>query len=183
MSFRKLVTALVFLLILLALGTSDFFLTRDTLRFPLQEGVTKQTGPDVVAIATAQGFTVAETTEQNLLPHVIPLGARSTFSTHVLLKDDDRAATIGWIDAPDVKAIFTALRKNLRPQFSAELEDLIDETQSEPGKPPRDILSFRDPGILDDRAVFVRVRERLYELHVKEDRVSDIDKLIDALTE
>ncbi len=174
---------MAFTLILLTFGTADYLLTRSTLRLPSPAGVTKQVGPDVLAAAESLGFTIAETTEQNLLPHVIPPGARSTFSAHVLLKDNDRAATIGWIDAPDVKSIFTALRKTLRLSFSDALEDLVDETQSQSGKPPRDVLSFRDPAIHPDRLLFVRIRERLYEFHVTAGQEREIDMLIDALTE
>ena len=179
----KSLVAIIFLLILLLLGTTDVLLTKGTLRFPPQEGVAKKTGPDVILIAEAQGFAIIETTEQNLLPTVLSAAARSTFTARVLLKDDDRAATIGWIDSPDVKEIFTELRKHLRSSFSPRLTDLIDVTQTAEGKAPRDVLSFRDTGILEDWALFVRVRERLYELHVKEGREGEINALIDALTE
>lgn len=181
---RKISVVHVFVLILLALGTADYFLTHDAWKLPsANEGISKKAEPDVVAIAEAQGFSVTNTTERNLIPSAIPIESRQKFSARVLLKYDDRAATVGWIDSPDVKDIFTELRKTLRPSFSTALFDLIDETQSQSGKPPRDILSFRDAGILEDRAVFVRVRERLYEFHVKNGHEREIDKLIDALTE
>jgi hypothetical protein len=83
----------------------------------------------------------------------------------------------------DVKTIFTNLRKSLRISFSPDLKDVIDETQSEPGKPPRDVLSFLDPAIAPDRLLFVRIRQRLYEFHVTAGSEKDVNELIDALTD
>lgn len=181
---HKILSALGFILILLALGTADYFIAHDSIKFPpAHEGTAKKTGPDVVAVAEAQGFAVTDTTELNILPAVLPIASRGAFFSRVLLKDNDRAATIGWMDSSDVKRIFTALRKRLRQSFSPSLADMIDETQSQDGKPPRDVLSFRDPGIMEERAVFVRIRERIYEFHVKEGFERDINRLIDALTE
>ncbi|MBI2636231.1 hypothetical protein HYW84_02810 [Candidatus Peregrinibacteria bacterium] len=181
---HKILSALGFILILLALGTADYLITRDSIKFlPAQEGTAKHIGPDVVAVAAAHGFAVTDTTERNILPAVLPVASRGTFFPRVLLKDNDRAATIGWIDSSDVKMIFTMLRKHLRQSFSPSLADLIDETQSQAGKPPRDVLSFRDSGIMEERAVFVRIKERIYELHVKEGFERDMNRLIDALTE
>ncbi len=181
---KKLLIAAGFICVLLLLGTSDVLLTKGTLHLPKQDdGIAKKAGPDVVKIAEAQGFTVTETTEQNLLPIVLSPGAKATFTARVLLQDDDRVATIGWIDSQDVKEIFTDVRKLLRSSFSMRLTDLTDETQTAQGMAPRDVLSFRDPAILEDRALFVRVRERLYELHVKEGREGEMNALIDALTE
>lgn len=169
--------------ILLILGAADLMLTRGTLRFPMQTtGVAKMSGPDVTAVAQAQGFTVAETTEKNILPTILPADVAETFTARVLLKENDRAATVAWIDSPDVKTFFTTLKKHLRSSFSEKLTDLVDESRTQPGTPPQDILSFRDPAIHDDRLLFVRVRERLYELHVKEGRQEDVDRLMEALT-
>ena len=182
---RKLLVTVAFILILIGLGTADALLTRGTLRLPSteQEGIAKKLGPDAIAIASVQGFTVAATTEQNLLPKILSSTMQSQFAAKVLLMSDDRVATMGWIDSPDVQTLFMTLRKNLRSSFSPKLQDLIDETQSEKDKPPRDVLSFLDPAIHSDRLLFVRIRERLYEFHVSAGHEVDIDKLIDTLTE
>src|SRR3989338_7409676 len=103
MSYRKFLIASGFVLILLGLGTADYFITKGTLRFPPQEGVAKQAGPEARAVALSRGFTIAETTEQNILPPLLSPEVRARFSAAVLLKDDDRAATMGWIDSPQVK--------------------------------------------------------------------------------
>lgn len=179
---QKILATAFFTLILLTLGTADYVLTQGTLKLPPREGIAKKAEPDVATVAESQVFTVTETTERQLLEERAVKGKRTVWG-RVLLKENDRAATIAWIDAPDVKEIFTALRKDLRPKFSSDFHDLIDETQSQPGKPPRDVLSFRDPRVHPERLLFVRVRERLYELHVKEGHEKDIDGLIDALTE
>ena len=106
-----------------------------------------------------------------------------TLNARVLLKNDDRAATVAWIESPEVKEHLASLKKHLRPLFSSALADLVDRTETPRGGAPRDLLSFRDPAMLEDRAFFVRVRERLYEFHVKEEYEKEIDTLIDALTE
>lgn len=179
---RKILIVVGFLLVLILLGGADILLTRGTLRFPVTDGgVAKQKGVDVEFIANAHRFIVAEATEQNMLPALLPAG--SVFNTRVLLKEDDRAATIGWTDSPEVKVIFTALKKKLRSSFSPQLKDLIDETQSEEGKPPRDVLSFHDPALHSDRLLFVRIRERLYEFHITPGHEAEIDELVDSLTD
>ena len=178
---RKFLVGALFVAVLVGLGTTDALFTRGTLKLPPPEGIAKQPGPDVVAVAQAQGFTALETTEKELLTTVLPTTV--TLYARVLLKNDDRAATVAWIESPDVKDHFVALKKHLRPLFSSALADLVDRTETPRRRAPRDLLSFRDPEILEGKAVFVRVRERLYELHVKEGQEEQINRLLDALTE
>lgn len=180
---QKSLATIAFALILLSLGVADALLTRGTLKLPAQSpaGVAKKAGPDVQAIARTQGFAIAPTTEAFLFARVLPPGA--PLSAIVLLRENDRAAAVGWIDSPEVKSILAALKERLRGSFSSRLTDLIDETRSDPGRPPRDVLSFRDPGILPDRVVIVRVRERLYEFHVRAGEEEVIDNLLNTLTE
>ena len=180
-STKKFLTALGFLLLLLALGSADALLTRGTLHFPTDGGVGKKLEPDVVAIAQATGFSVTDSGEEFLLQKIVPPG--TVISSHVLLRNNDRAGAIGWVESGEVKTTFRILKEKLRSSFSTQLKDLIDETQTEAGKPPRDILSFHDPAILGDRVVFARVRQRLYEFHVTAGKEADMNALVDALTE
>ena len=181
---QKVFLTIAFMAVLVGLGVTDAMLTGGTLRIPgrgADEGVTKNSGPAVLAIVHEQGFDDAASSEKNLLESVIPPG--TALSSHALLKDNDRVATLAWIDLPDVKEIFTALRRHLRSSFSPAVKDLIDETQAEPGKPPRDMLSFYDPKLHPDRLVFVRVRQRVYEFHVTVGKEAEVNRLVDALTE
>lgn len=173
----KLLAAGIFVLILLVLGTADATLTRETLRLPGEFSAE----PDVIAVSEAHGFSVSNTTEQQLLGAVVPNG--TVLSSRVLLLRNDRAATVAWVDSPNVTSYFTELRKVLRPVFSPQLRDLIDESQPEHGKAARDVLSFSDPAIHSDRLLFVQVRNRLYEFHVSPGSEAPVDDLLDALTE
>ncbi len=170
---------------LIGLGTTDALLTRSTLRIPERNGadggVRKKPGPDVVATAQARGFAVTDTSDTFLLTKILPPG--TMLPSHTLLQENDRVGALAWVDSPDVKRTLRILREHLRSSFSAGLQHLIDETQSEPGKPPRDILSFRDPAILGERVVFARVRERLYEFHVTAGKEAAVDGLLNTLTE
>ncbi len=184
-SSKKSLVTLGFLLILIGLASADAIITRGTLHIPERNGadggVSKKPGPDVVAVTLAQGFAVTDTSDTFLLTTILPPG--TTLSSRTLLQNDDRVGALAWIDSPDVKRTLRILREHLRSSFSKELQNLIDETQSEAGKPPRDILSFRDPAILGERVVFARVRERLYEFHVTAGKEASIDGLLNALTE
>ncbi len=183
-SIRKTIITAGFILILLMLGTTDALLTRNTIRMPgsgIDDGIAKMPEPAVFPILQEQGFAVANTTEPELLQRAIPVTLPLT--SQVLLLDNDRVATIAWVETPEVKNIFTLLRRQLRASFTAELRDLIDETQTEPGKPPRDVVSFFDPGMNASRLVFVRVRQRLYELHVTPGKEAEMDRLVNALSE
>ena len=180
-SAKKTAVAIIFLLILAGLGTTDALLTRGTLRLPTVESETTQPGLDVVTLVESKGFTATETDEQFLLEKILLPG--TPVASRVLLKDNDRVSALAWIETQDVKHVFTSLKESLRGSFSPDLKDLIDETQSEPGKPPRDVLSFSDPAILPDRVLFTRVRQRLYEFHVTPGKEADVDGLLNALTE
>ncbi len=180
-SIQKLLATLGFLAILLILGTADALLTGGTLRMPASAGVVKQSGPDVLALLQARGFVIEETNEDFLLQAILPPGTPLT--SRVLLQNNDRVAALAWIDSPDVKRSLATLRGKLHASFSPDLRDLIDETQSQLGKPPRDLLSFSDPTIHSERIVFARVRQRLYEFHVRDGKEKEIDSLVDAFTE
>ncbi len=179
---RSALLALAFVVILVILGATDALLTRSSWRMPgsFEDGVAKKGEPDVTAIVQRQGFAIAETSEPQLLRN-LPVPLR--LQTRVLLKDNDRVATLAWAETPDVKDVFTLLRKHLRQAFSPQMQDLIDETQTEPGKPPRDMLSFFDLALHTDRIVFVRVRQRLYELHVTAGKEPLVDGVVNALSE
>ena len=180
---RKSLVAAAFVGILVLLGVADGFGTRDSLLLPEQAvaGIPKQTGPDIKTIVGTQGLTVLASSEEQLLAKVLPPG--TPMESYVLLQNNDRLATIASVDDPDVRQWLLKLKVVLQASFSPGLRDLIDERQTETGKPPRDILSFFDPSIRSDRVVIVRVRHRLYEFHVTEGKEPVVNGLVDALTE
>lgn len=195
MPSRALVTIALFV-VLIGFGTADALFVEKILPFgngssqssdPAEPGVTvsgepvrKAEGPDVMAVVTTMQFTTQNTDEQSILSRVVT--GSETIDSKVLLQNNDRAAFIAWVDATDVKTYFLSLKEALHRSFTASVTDLLDEAQQREGLPTRNILTFRDVGILPERVVFVRVRERLYEFHVPEGKDDLIFALIEELT-
>ena len=143
-------------------------------------GVRRSTGPDVLQEILDQGLTHTTTSEKTLLKKIVP--SDLTVHSHAILADNDRAGSISWIDSTKVKIYFRALKEALHTSFSPSVSDLIDETQRVKGRPTMNLLTFFDAELSPERIVFVRVRQRLYELHVTEGNDDAIFALIDELT-
>lgn len=143
-------------------------------------GVKKKAGIDVLETVSSHGFTFENTDERTLVAGVVQ--NREPVQTRVLLKDGDRAGIISWIETPLVKEYFSTLKESLHPLFSPEVKDLLDEVQRNPGKPPRNFLTFLDPGISEERLVFIRVRDRLFEFHITTGKEDAMYQLIETLT-
>ena len=201
MSFTsKVLTTAAFVVLLVGIGAVDAFLTQNVNKLPGEQteatdapappaqpgnvngpGVAKQRGPDVYDILNAQGIVTETTREQSLLRRVIP--DQVAVDARVVLKDNDRLAFFSWVESADVKTYFSALKEALQESFSPDIADLVDETQEREGKPVRSVLSFTDPAIHEDRLLFIRTRQRLYEFHVAPGKEEPIQVLMDALTE
>lgn len=147
-----------------------------------KEGTRKTGGPNVLEVLAVEQFNFVESQrERSLLEQIIPSDVATTQSK-ILVKDGDRTGLIAWVDSPQVKIYFLALKEALHSTFSPQMRDLVDETQKREGKPPRNLLTFLDPAINEERIVFIRVRDRLYEFHVAEDKDDMIFDLIETLT-
>ena len=144
-------------------------------------GVRKATGPDVLESLISNSFTFSDTREKFILSPVVGKSS-DTLTAKALLIDGDRAGAIGWISSPHVKKHYLVLKEALHSAFTPEVQDLLDETQRRENHPTRNLLTFLDAGILPERVVFVRVRERLYEFHIAEGSSDKIFNLIEDLT-
>ena len=145
-----------------------------------EAGVRKNPGADILQIIVQQGFTFEDASEQTLLGGMVQ--NRVPVQAKVLLKGGDRAGLVVWIETPEVKTYFRTLKEALHPLFSPEVTDLLDEIQRNPGRPPRNFLTFLDPGISEERMVFVRVRDRLFEFHIVKEQEKAMYDLIEELT-
>lgn len=143
-------------------------------------GVRPNTGPDVLETLVSNDLKFNSTNEQFILDRVI---ADDTVNTRVLLHDNDRAGAVAWVESPQVKQHYLVLKESLHTAFTSDVRDLLDETQRREGKPTRNLLTFIDTGLLPERVVFVRVRERLYEFHVADGGSELIFEVIEDLTE
>ncbi len=148
---------------------------------PPPGGVRKYDGPDVMAILVSNGLTTSENRDKMVLTRVIPESEQ--VYVYALLKDGDRAGAMAWVHSPNVKRHWLVLKEALHTAFTAEVQDLLDETQRREGHPTRNLLTFFDPGLFPERVVFIRVQERLYEFHVAEGQSEKIFNVIEELTE
>lgn len=156
--------------------------TANTSSSPAQRtGMSKKRSPNVPEVLTAQGFVTQEANEPLFLPQVIT-DQNILIQTGILLKDGDRAGVIAWTETQNVKLYFRALKEALHSYFTPAISDLIDETQRIPGLPPRNFLTFLDPGISEERIVFIRIRDRLYEAHIAKGKEEVMFGLLDALS-
>jgi hypothetical protein len=144
----------------------------------VKKGVSRKAGPDVASVLSSLQLSFTQAQEQSALAM---LHEHPNFTSGVILENGDRVAFMAWIDTPEVKTIFTNLKQSLQASFSGNVKDLIDETQRPDVGAPRDVLSFMDDAIGFERFVFVRIRTRLYEFHVKEGKEPRVLTLIDAL--
>ena len=149
---------------------------------PSPNGTRKQDGIDVGKILAENGFAFQEVKEPIFLSKIIP-STESQVTGAALMKNDDRVGIIAWADSSKVKIYFLALKEALHGSFTTAIKDLVDETQRRKGKPTRNLLTFLDTGISEERIVFVRVRERLYEVHIAKGKDKMMFKIIDTLTE
>lgn len=145
-------------------------------------GVTKQGGPDVVLLARSEQLAVQDTDDIFLITEIIP-PAESMVESRVILKDNDRAGAIAWVDSPKVKIYFLALKEALHSSFTPAVRDLKDQTERLENRPPRNVLTFIDPGISEERLIFVRIRERLYEIRIAEGKDDVMQEFIERLTQ
>lgn len=146
-----------------------------------ETGIRRKRGPNVRETLTQLQFNFQDTKESNILGMVIPQDV--TVESQVILAKKDRAGMIAWTETPKVKQYFLALKEALHSSFSPQVTDLLDETQTRDGKPPRNLLTFLDPGISEERIVFIRIRTRLYEFHIAEGHEETIFNLIEELTQ
>lgn len=141
--------------------------------------VAKRDGPDVTALLGELGYDAKLQREQSLLEQVAPNGVPVEY--RVLHSGSDRQGAIAWIDTPDAKAAFNDLKRKLLQTFSAKVKDLVDETTQQPGQPVVNRLSFRDAAISPEQFVFLRIRERLYEIHITPGQEAAVEPLLQAL--
>jgi len=140
--------------------------------------VAKQEGVNVAAAMSQLGYETQSSTDLSMLSQVVT-GQPQTL---VLLKNSDRVGSVTWIDSPQVKSFFISLKEGLLSAFSPNVQDLRDETVQGEGQPVRNVLTFLDPSLSEERLVFVRVRERLYEFHIANGKDTEMQALIEVLT-
>ena len=137
-------------------------------------------GPDILETIVSQQFTFEDAQESSLIGMIINDG--TPVHARVLVKGGDRSGLIAWTVSPKVKLYFISLKEALHVSFTPQVEELIDETQRRQGRPTRNLLTFFDSGISEERLVFIRVRNRLFEFHIAKDKEDEMFELIEKLS-
>lgn len=140
----------------------------------------KQSGVNVDNVLASLQLVARPTDEASLL--ALTVNDPSLVKTMALLRNNDRALLFAWAEGDQVKTILSAIKQALQDQFSGKLTGLVDETRTQENGPPYDILSFTDPAISSERIIFLRVRNRLYEIHVAANGADVVDALLAALS-
>ncbi len=185
----KFLTGSGFLLLLVGLGTAEALFTKDRMILPSlqatlnaagQLGVAKMGGVPVEDILKKNGIAASDVQEQSLIARVA--ASKTAVHTVALLKNNDRIALMVWIETPDVKDYFQAIKDALHASFSPAVTDLKDVTDTLPSGATRNSLSFKDPAIGAERMIFVRIRQQLFEFHVTDGKDKDVQGVIEALS-
>lgn len=191
---KRLLVVTGFLAVLAGLGVTDAFMTASINTYPTYNqiaddgtnvsppgGVAPVVDPDVFDVLTELQMVTEQPREQGLLERIVPTGTPVT--ARVLLKDNDRIGYFAFVESAGVKDYFRALKDALHASFSKDVTDLLDTTDTRQGKPTRNILTFLDPSISEERVLFLRVRQRLYELHTVKGKEADAQVLVEALSQ
>lgn len=190
MTRRKiLIIGSVYTLALLALVAADAGVTSSLTLLPeyaqkapvVEGGVQKKEATDIGAILESQNLEPTKSSEKGLLTRVVP--ETTPVQTYVLLEEGDRFGFLAYVQAADVRMYFSSLKEALQQSFSAQMRELEDITETPEKSPVRNILSFIDPALSEEKMYFVRSRDRLIELHVVSGKEKEAKLLIEKLTE
>lgn len=185
----KALTALGYIAFLVALGVTDATFTSGMTIYPrnvyqvtrVETGIARQRDPDVFATLQELKIETSATQKESLLSRIVP--SQIPLTSRVLLQNNEGLGFFSYVESPDVRAFFMALKDALHQSFSKDVRDVVDIMEAPENRPVRNVLSFVDPSLSSDKIILVRVRSRLYEFHVPEAKEPVIRALIEKLTE
>ena len=139
-----------------------------------------QEGRDILAIAQSTGLELlpVSATEQSFLQLVLPAEERAALRSAVLLRDGERVAALYFIQSPNAEKFSFAIKERAFDLFSSQMTNLIDERVAREGYQAFDVFAFMDPVLGEDRFLFARIGESLYEFHVAAEKESVVQGLI-----
>lgn len=185
----KIITTVLLLVGLAGVGVTDYWLAgRDYAAELIAQqptngdtttgGVAKAQEADVQSVITQLGLTLSPSDDLTFLAQV---AKDQKVESYTLMKDGDRAGSISWIDG-DSKQAFISLKEALLSAFSDQVSDLSDKTLQEENRPTRNVLTFRDPALSEETLTFIRIRERLYEIHTAQNKQDAVNAAIEGIT-
>lgn len=143
---------------------------------PMQEDSSRDA---ILQVLIKNGFTYQEKEEPSVLRQLLPT---EQLPSYTLLHNGDRAGSLTWVKISNTTQTFQALKDSLLQSFSPALQDLRDETVAEPNKPVRSVLTFLDPALSQERMVFVKTGNVLFELHITLGKETVLNPLIEEMT-
>lgn len=184
---RSIAIGTVFTLVLAGLAAADALLLQEPLVLPAslqprdpEDGIGRQLSPVVGDVLQGQGIVTQPSDRPSLIERT--LQGQEPVTTVILLKENDRLGLLSWVESPRSKNLFSALREALLNTLSPSVQDLRDERLTPQDRPPRTELSFLDPTLSEEKITLIRIRDRIYELHVAEGKVEAVAGLMEALT-
>jgi hypothetical protein len=183
----KLVVSSIFILLLGGLVVADAMLvegwppTAAPAVDVQKPGVVKQSANSPLAILAAAKLAVAKQSQPTLLEQVIT--NKQAIERFNILDDNTPIGSIAWYEGLEVNDYFIAMRESLFTSFSSSVKDLQDTTVRKPGSPTVEKLEFNDQQLAPGTTVFMRVRQRLYEIHIEDGFELDMRGVINKLTD
>lgn len=182
----KIVTTALLLVALSGVGAADYWFAGREYAADLTAEPTTGSGTGVakagdVDVADALKQLGIATRASEDLTFLAQVSREAPVSSLVILRGDDRAGSVSWIDG-DAKQSFISLKEALLSAFSSDVKNLSDKTLQEDGKPTRNVLTFRDPALSEETLTFIRIRQRLYEFHTTDGSEVAMQAVMDALT-
>lgn len=132
-------------------------------------------------MAVAASLELTNTNDIMLLHNIIADDAE--VFTRTILYNNDRIGTIAWVDHPQVREYFLALKEALFKNFSTNVQDLQDRSirlsnQTE----AYNELRFIDPAISTNKLIFGRIQNRLFEIRIDPNQLATIEPFITAIS-
>jgi len=136
----------------------------------------RSTNEDLMVVAQTKGYAFRPVSrkEGSILHAVSSRQLRSV----VLMRDDDRVAAAFWFSDPDAKGLMDMLTAYTFDLLSKDVQRLTDEPIHRNGFAPIDLLAFTDPALSEERMVFAKIRDSLYEFHVSEEKEGWVQGLL-----
>lgn len=185
MCISKTSAAILVLLFLLGLGSADYLL----LERPRSQRTGRNTANgvltnlDLMTIAREAGFDFLPVSgrEQSFLAKVLPESHKHILRSIVLLQGEERVAAIYWYRSSSSDSHLHTVKSWMYELFSGEMTNLVDETLTREELAPITVLAFTDPSMSEERFLFAKIRDHLYEFHFQQQREPLIHGLLQEL--
>lgn len=155
------------LLLLVGLGFADYSFVERAHR---NAHPATETNLDLMTIARKAGFDFLPVSgsEQSFLATLLPKERKHLLRSVVLLTGGERLAAAHWYRSVSQASHLEAVKSSMYGLFSKDMRRLVDDTVTQEGFAPIEVLAFTDPALGEERFLFAHIRDHLYEFHFHE---------------